>query len=69
MSGRIVYTPPERHRCEPPERAAFGTVWECWCGHRWTCRERPVPAWGVMSANPCMWVRRYWPWPRPSSAL
>jgi hypothetical protein len=62
--GRIVYTPAERHRCSPPERAPFGSVWRCGCGRRWTCRERPMPVRGMVSTNPCEWIRRYWPWPR-----
>lgn len=67
MSGRIAYSPSKPHRCEPPDRAEFGTVWQCDCGRRWTCRKRPLPVRGMVSANPCTWERRYWPWPRLST--
>lgn len=64
MTGRMLYQPPPQHECQTPERAAFGAVWQCGCGRRYTCIKRPTPPRGLVSVNSCMWVRRYWPWPR-----
>lgn len=58
-TGRIVYTPPKKHKCEPPKKATKGQVYECGCGRLHRCIDR-VTDHGKSVTMVAHWVAMSW---------
>lgn len=66
MSGRWVRRVEDRrpqHRCQPPEQAEAGDIWQCDCDRRFTCVDAQTRRGNYVTCR-ADWARRYWPWPR-----